>query len=92
MKNLRYTYLTPRTVARAIINFDQGIPAVPFQFQLRTAAQVRIAGNRTINPPKTKPKPKAKRVRLHHNTTVIGGDSVPQMSTRREFGARLFVR
>jgi len=31
----RYTYLTPRSVQEAIINFDQGKSPEPFSFQLR---------------------------------------------------------
>lgn len=96
-KGLRYTYLTPRTVARAIINFDQGIIAQPFNFQLRSAAQIRRTGWRASHPnterrSDLKKKTRGTRKITYTGGTVKGGDPIPQMSTRREFGARLFVR
>jgi hypothetical protein len=42
-RGLRYTYLTPRPVQIAIINFDQGVRPEPFDIQLRNG-QVTAAG------------------------------------------------
>lgn len=44
-KGLRYTYLTPRVVQEAIIDFDEGQRIVPFSFLLR-GAHVTLARHR----------------------------------------------
>lgn len=42
-KMLRYTYLTPRPVQLALVNFDQGHLPIPFNIELRNG-QVTAAG------------------------------------------------
>lgn len=93
-KGLRYTHLTPRSVAKAIIMFDQGAVVEPFSFELRKPAQIRRSGWRAnhMNSPERKKTDSEPKPRVLRNGTVRGGRSIPQMSTRREFGARLFVR
>jgi len=46
-KRQRYIYLTPLLAQRALVDFDQGVPAEPFRFQLKKAAQVVESGRRT---------------------------------------------
>ena len=38
---LRYTFLTPRVVQVALVNFDRGVKPAPFDFQLRGAHVTR---------------------------------------------------
>jgi len=45
-KGLRYTYLTPRTVAEALCAWDEGVKPEPWSFQLR-GGQVTRSGSRS---------------------------------------------
>jgi hypothetical protein len=40
VRRLRYTYLTPATAQRALVEFDRGVNPEPFSFELRTCAQI----------------------------------------------------
>lgn len=45
-KRLRYIYLTPRKAQYALLDFDQGHHAEPFEVQLRAAQVVRSGAGR----------------------------------------------
>jgi hypothetical protein len=91
-KGLRYTYLTPRVGQVALVKFDQGIPPVPFSFQLRKG-QVTASQS---------PRLKAHRAKLKTTELQVDGDlnNVPRRvggkppplaahhGTRRAFGLR----
>jgi hypothetical protein len=59
-KNLRYTYLTPRTGQVALVRYDQGIKPEPFSMMLR-GAQVTRANPRESGTPKTTKSTEAQR-------------------------------
>jgi hypothetical protein len=100
-KGLRYTYLTPRPVQLALLDFDKGIKPEPFSFQLRTAQVTRAntkkpgterdrvpknAGLVGATPGTTKP---SKPVRVGGKTPPIGPLSnvgSRRVGLRREFG------
>lgn len=46
-KNLRYTYLTPRSGQIGLVEFDQGIAPVPMRFQLRNGQVTRRNSGRS---------------------------------------------
>ena len=76
-KTLRFTYLTPRIVQAALINFDQERKPEPFSFVLRKAAQITISSGprfrkarseklKAASPRKKAAIIKAERARLDH--------------------------
>ena len=101
---LRYTFLTPRKVAISLINFDQGVATHPYGFTLGRPAQIRRSGWKAGHPnterrsdleidSKTGEKKKRPvRARINSKGSIIGGSAIPQMSSRREFGMRLFIK
>lgn len=79
----RYIYLTPPLAQRALVNFDQGIPAEPFQFVLRRPAQILTSGMGKRRPAKvTQPE-------LHADggpnkaPVVVDGRPLPPRTARR---------
>lgn len=100
---LRHICFTPRSVQDMLINFDRGINPVPFSFRIRPT-QVIKAGRLPPAPPDANGKatPRKPRVKLARSNSLnvvprkqeigikVGGQSPPQMSTRREFGVRAY--
>lgn len=86
-KRQRYTFLTPRRAQVAILQFDQGIKPVPFEFILRKA-HVTVSGK------KLKGEGGAVlvgRKDLSQPPRRVGGKTPPRLpATRREFGIRAF--
>jgi len=89
----RYTYLTPRSVQEAIIDWDGGILIEPFNFRFTGRAHIREVG------PRIDENAKRRLVRREgtnkgHIPNVVGGRPIPlsSFSTRREFGLRAFRR
>ena len=91
----RYVYLTPQTVQRAIVAWDQAANekldplevVSPFTFRLAggMVAATKISGPRV---------PRKATIRSDHARIIrrVGGAAPPKISMRREFGLRAFDR
>jgi hypothetical protein len=93
-KGLRYTYLTPRDAAVALVRFDQGVKPKPFGFRLR-GAQVTTMHRKEKGGKLARHKLGKKRLsasptekKLGNIPDVIGGRPPPRFGRRREFGMR----
>ena len=84
-KKERYTYLTPRTVQKAIIDFDQGETLEPFSFRLSGGHTTRLYKRGGRN---RKPSLRASR-HAHGSLEPVGGEPPPvAKGKRRAFGLR----
>jgi hypothetical protein len=95
----RYTYLTPRSCQKAIVEFDQGMQPSPFSFQLINGAVTKAGNGSYYSIHKKKILAKMKRARLIDrkkargvNQSRVGGKTPPRIGTRREFGIKAYAR
>lgn len=89
VKRQRYVYLCPRSVQLALIHFDQGDHAGPFNFQLKKPVQVVPSGGKRTLPDGTKANPSRK---VQGTTKFSGGTARPtklggQLPGRAELGS-----
>ena len=88
-RGLRYTYLTPRTGQKPLIDFDQGIHPEPFEMVLRNAHVTRMKGSKKPNHDDGLSKP-SMRKRKDGGINRVGGRAPAQMRTTRRFGIKAF--
>lgn len=98
-KRERYVWLTPRSVQKAIIDFDQGVRPKAWSFTLKSGQTTTSATGLGIGAGKKKrrhPKAKMRTAKGGNARTVpviVGGREPPVAAgRRREFGLRAFVR
>ena len=105
-RGLRFVYLTPYTAQKALIEFDEGTPPVPFSFLLRNAHVTRAGitaarkeGNKkraaasSASLTKKLAKPRIQKNPGAQSGALprrVGGRRPPQLKTLRQFGVRAF--
>lgn len=88
-KGVRYVWLTPRTIQKMIVEYDQGNKPKPLK-SVRLQRGMEIASGRVNTGHKKKPGKKAVLVKRGHSVPIVrGGKSPPKASgARRAFGLR----
>jgi hypothetical protein len=96
-RGLRYTYLTPRTAQKALIDFDQGIQPQPFEITLKNAHVTRAPGvklkEKLARQAESGKDPLARastRTNANGGISRVGGRELAQMKVTRHFGIRAF--
>lgn len=87
-RELRYVYLTPRVAQRALIDFDQGDPVMPFEFWLEDASVHRMALRR--KPPTLRAEPDQEAVEAYEKEadSEMRSTSTKEPSNRRSEAAQ----
>lgn len=96
-RGLRYTYLTPRTAQKPLIDFDQGIEPRPFEITLKNAHVTRAPGikrkemlaKRAAGDKDPLARASTRR-REDGGVERVGGRELAQMKVTRHFGIRAF--
>ena len=93
-KGYRYSYLTPRIVQEAIINFDDGVMPEPFEFKLMGAHVTLMTVHPKVQTPRSSGPMLASGGVDSTRPRRVGGPLPPRSSLarRREFGLKALKR